>query len=493
MNFEDYPSEEAGPRAESMLETLRSIGYTLDTAVADIIDNSIAAGATLVQLEMIWQGQESTLSIADNGRGMDAEALREAMRPGSRHPGQTRHKDDLGRFGLGLKTASFSQCRRFTVLSKPAGGEVSYRCWDLDYVNQAKAWNLLCHVSDETLIEQLDAQEQGTIVFWEKLDRLVNELQYGNPQHEAIFGNYVKLVEHHLSMVFHRYMEDGSLSIEVNGQELTPWDPFLSAEPSTQRLPEETLFNGKVTVRPYILPHHRRLSHPDLFDQAGGLRGWNAHQGFYIYRNRRLLVAGDWLNLFRREEHCKLARIMVDLPNTLDSEWQIDIRKAQSHPPAIMRNDLRRIGTRARTQAVEVYRARGKRLKHTHSVGFTPVWYENVRLGQRHYTINRQHPLVLDLLNRYKGAEASGLLHAVLRMIEETVPVPLIVLSEAEKPREQALPYEGVSDQEILPLMLDLYKDFRAAGRSPAEVRQLLLSTEPFNYFPHLLDQLPDV
>ena len=115
-------------------------------------------------------------------------------------------------------------------------------------------------------------------------------------------------------MVFHRYLEDGRLSIEVNGHTLLPWDPFLSAEPSTQRLPEEALFNGQVSVRPYILPHHRRLSHPDLFEQAGGLRGWNAHQGFYIYRNRRLLVAGDWLNLFRAEEHCKLARIMVDLP-----------------------------------------------------------------------------------------------------------------------------------------------------------------------------------
>lgn len=493
MNFDDYPSEEAGPRADAMLETLRSIGYTLDTAVADIIDNSIAAGATLIRLEIVWHGEQSTLSIADDGRGMDAAALREAMRPGSRHPGQTRHKDDLGRFGLGLKTASFSQCRRFTVLSKPAGGEVVFRCWDLDYVNQAKAWNLLCHVFDESLIAQLSAQPQGTIVFWEKLDRLVGELHYGNPQHEAIFGQYVKLVEHHLSMVFHRYLEDGSLSIEVNGQELTPWDPFLSAEPSTQRLPEEPLFNGQVTVRPYILPHHRRLSHPDLFDRAGGLRGWNAHQGFYIYRNRRLLVAGDWLNLFRREEHCKLARIMVDLPNTLDNEWQIDIRKAQSHPPAILRKDLRRIGTHARTKAIEVYRARGKRLKHTHSIGFTPVWQENVRLGQRHYTINREHPLVLDLISKGKSGGAGALFQAVLRMIEETVPVPLIALSEAEKPREQALPYEGVSDEEITPLLLDLYKDFRAAGRSPADVRQLLLNTEPFNYFQHLIDKLPDV
>ncbi|RAK62411.1 ATP-binding protein [Hymenobacter edaphi] len=491
MNFDTTPFEEAGPRADAMLETLRSIGYTLDTAVADIIDNSIAAGATDVQLEIVWQGQQSTLTISDNGRGMDAEALREAMRPGSRHPGQVRHKDDLGRFGLGLKTASFSQCRRFTVLSKPKGGEVTFRCWDLDYVNESKAWNLLCHVSDETLIEQLDAQPQGTIVFWEKMDRLIGNLQLGNQKHEAIFGQYVKLVEHHLSMVFHRYLEDGSLTVYVNGEKLSPWDPFLTAEPFTQRLIDETLLGGQVVIRPYILPHHRRLSHPDLFEEAGGLRGWGAHQGFYIYRNRRLLVAGDWLGMFRREEHCKLARIMVDLPNTLDDAWQIDIRKAQSFPPTTMQSDFRRIGTLARTRAVEVYRARGRKLKHTHSIGFTPVWQENVRLGQRHYTINRQHPLVKDLLEKSKG-QTSALLHAVLRMFEETIPVPLIVLSEAEKPREQAVPYENVGDEEVLPLLQDLFRDFRAAGRSATDVRQMLQNMEPFNYFPHLIDKLPD-
>jgi len=491
MSFDTIPFEEAGPRADAMLETLRSIGYTLETAVADIIDNSIAAGATEVQLEMVWQGRQSTLIISDNGRGMDAGQLREAMRPGSRHPGQVRHRDDLGRFGLGLKTASFSQCRRFTVLSKPKGGEVTYRCWDLDYVNESKAWNLLCHVSDEDLITQLAAQPQGTIVFWENLDRLVGDLQAGSEKHEAVFGRYVRLVEHHLAMVFHRYLEDGGLSIYVNGEKLAPWNPFLTAEPFTQRLAEEPLSGGRVIVRPYILPHHRRLSHPDLFEQAGGLRGWNAHQGFYVYRNRRLLVAGDWLGLFRREEHCKLARIMVDLPNTLDDAWQIDIRKAQSFPPATLQNDFRRIGTLARTRAVEVYRARGRKLKHTHSIGFTPVWQESIRLGQRHYTINRQHPLVKDVLDKAQG-QSSAMLHAVLRMLEETIPVPLIVLSEAEKPREQAMPYENVSDQEILPLIQDMFRDFRAAGRSAAEVRQLLLNMEPFNYFPHLIDKLTD-
>ena len=183
---------------------------------------------------------------------------------------------------------------------------------------------------------------------------------------------------------------------------------------------------------------------------------------------------------------------MSSRSNTLDSEWQIDIRKAQSHPPAILRNDLKRIATRARTQAIEVYRARGKRLKHTHSVGFTPVWQENVRLGQRHYTVNRQHPLLLDLISKSKNAEVSGLLHAVLRMIEETVPVPLIALSEAEKPREQAMPYEGINEQEVYPLLLEPYNDFRAAGRTVADVRHLLLNTEPFNYFPQLIDQLPN-
>ena len=374
-------------------------------------------------------------------------------------------------------------------MSRRAGYAVAYRCWDLEYVNQQKAWRLLCHVSDPTLIAHLNQQEQGTIVFWEDMDRLTGGLRADDPQHEALFGRALEQVSRHLAMVFHRYMEDGSVQIRINGHTLVPWDPFLSAEPATQRLPDETLFNGQVSLRSYILPHHRRLSHPDVFEQASGPRGWNAHQGFYIYRNRCLLVPGDWLGLFRRDEHCKLARIMVDLPNTLDEEWQIDIRKAQSRPPAVLRRDLERIGSHARTQASGVYRARGKKLQRTHNLGFVPVWNENVRQGRRHYTINRSHPLLEQLLQQVSGP-ASALLHTVLRLAEESVPVPLIAQNEAESPLKQALPYEFVAEGEVAPLLQQFYNDYRSAGIPADEARQMLLLTEPFNYFPELIAEL---
>jgi len=488
MNFTDIPSEEAVPHADSMMHTLRAIGYTLEAAVADILDNSITAGARCITVQFDWQGADSTLLVADDGCGMDAAELVEAMRPGSHHPALERTATDLGRFGLGLKTASFSQARRLTVLSKKSGGEINFRCWDLDHINETRRWCLLTFLSRADLRQQLEQQEGGTIVFWEKLDRLAEGLHVGNEDHLAIFTRAVVEVKRHLSMVFHRYLETG-LTIVVNGRELAPWDPFLTDRERygavSQVALDETIGGGQVKVLAYVLPHHSRLAGP-VFEEAAGSRGWNAHQGFYIYRNQRLLVPGDWLGLFRRDEHHKLARIMVDLPNTLDAVWQIDIRKSVARPPALLRGELKRIAAYTRSHAAEVYRARGRKLQRSANVGFTPVWNERIRQGRRFYELNREHPLLQAALQQPTDSRT---LQAVLRLIEETVPVPLIALNEAEKPRDQARPYEDATE-EVAALLRHLYTTLTATGRPAAEVRKLLSLMEPFSYYPHLIDLL---
>ena len=471
-----------------MMHTLRAMGYTLETAVADIIDNSITAGARRIALKFDWRGEDSSLLIADDGHGMTESQLIEAMRPGSVHPSQERTAADLGRFGLGLKTASFSQARRLTVISRCAGGLVNFRCWDLDHINDTRRWCLLTFLSDDTLRHQLEQQNKGTIVFWEKLDRLTGGLNEGNANHLAVFTKAVTDVKRHLAMVFHRYLETG-LTIVVNERELEPWDPFLTDRERhgtvSQPLNAETIGEGLITVQPYVLPHHSRLN-AVVFEEASGIRGWNAHQGFYIYRNQRLLVPGDWLGMFRRDEHHKLARIMVDLPNTLDAAWQIDIRKSVARPPALLQAELRRIAAYTRSHASEVYRARGKKLQRSVNIGFTPVWNERVRQGKRFYELNREHPLLQAIL---KQPTDSGAIHSVLRLIEETVPVPLIALNEAEKPRDQAHPYEHAGD-EVSILLKRLYADLTAAGRTPDDTKRLLSLMEPFGHFPHLIDLL---
>ena len=134
--------EITAPDAASMFESLRAFGYELPTALADLIDNSVFAGARNVWIDFEWNGAESTVSITDDGHGMAEKELVNAMRPGSRNPREVRDPKDLGRFGLGLKTASLSQGRRLTVRSKQVESTGFTRCWDLDHVAKTGDWYL---------------------------------------------------------------------------------------------------------------------------------------------------------------------------------------------------------------------------------------------------------------------------------------------------------------------------------------------------------------
>ena len=124
----------APPKASAMMEALRGLGYSTATALADIVDNSISAGASEVRLHFDWDGYDSRISILDNGRGMSDSELEAAMTLGTINPLDKRAHTDLGRFGLGLKTASFSQCRSLTVASKREGGPLVCLRWDLDAI-----------------------------------------------------------------------------------------------------------------------------------------------------------------------------------------------------------------------------------------------------------------------------------------------------------------------------------------------------------------------
>jgi hypothetical protein len=155
------------PDAGAMIEALRAFGYHLETSVADIIDNSISAEAHNVWIDCTWSGEKSTISITDDGYGMTEEILKNAMRPGSKNSLQERDAKDLGRFGLGLKTASFSQCRRLTVGSKSENKATAIRYWDLDYVNYCGEWRLARPNTENIpqVFSKLDQMGSGTIVF----------------------------------------------------------------------------------------------------------------------------------------------------------------------------------------------------------------------------------------------------------------------------------------------------------------------------------------
>ena len=452
-----------------MIESMRAHGYTLSTALADIIDNSIAAKCRNLWMRFEWNDGDPWITITDDGEGMHEAELVNAMRLGSTSPLEVRDPGDLGRFGLGLKTASFSQARRLTVTSLTTGGRCVLRRWDLDHLAQpdVKGWQLLksAHPDTGSRVDEISERglESGTVVLLENLDRVFS-LDKDEPDDAAEnhWISEVARVREHLEMVFHRFLSDTSKSgfrIHLNGDRLEPWDPFCSNENATQAEPEDSNrdLGGVVRVKGFILPHRDRYDPDDkvrskkLHHAAAGPAGWNAQQGFYLYRNRRLIIPGDWLALgpgqngWKKEEHYKLARIRVDIPNSMDQEWQIDVKKSTAIAPPALRSWMTGLAKTVREKAKEVYAHRGRRAtsRGRQTTGQPNPWTTNKRSdGTFSYRIDRRHPLFKALV-ACLPADSKNELETLFRLIEETVPVQRIWIDTAENQDGVLAPFEG--------------------------------------------------
>ena len=338
------------PSARRLTTSLRDIGYSFESAVADIVDNSIAAGATQIDISIDFAGRESSIVIKDDGDGMTAPVLDEAMRFGSRRSYQNQ---DLGRYGLGLKTASLSQCRRVSVISKAESEEVQARILDLDFIQSLDDWVTLDH-SDEEYIRNQPLQFEdgsGTIVLWEKLDRLLPLKSPDSGWARRRIEGLVPKVSAYLSMVFHRFLSGeayAKVRITVNGVDLQPWDPFARQEPRTKQLDTDEFeiehedVTGAVTVNRYLLPQREDFSSREAFDAASGIDKWNKQQGLYIYRADRLVQWGGWSKIRTIDEHTKLARASVDFGTTLDDAFNINVAKMRVNLPSQLRKMLTR-------------------------------------------------------------------------------------------------------------------------------------------------------
>jgi len=485
IDYSLYQTTTATPEASSMIETFRAIGYSIQAAVADIIDNAVSANAKNIWFDFEWKGANTWLSIKDDGSGMDNEELIQAMRPGSKNPNEERGSKDLGRFGLGLKTASFSQCRKLSVISKKPKAKSVYWTWDLDFVNHTSKWDLIQYLP-ENFSQSLDKLKSGTNVIWSDIDRLVKNLQEDDKAALDKFIQIMEQVKKHLAMVFHRFIENKRIKIFFQQREIEAWNPFIMEDAATQKFPEEPLQNNQVRIRGFVLPHKSKLTEEE-FRKNEGPNGWNDQQGFYIYRNERLLLAGEWLGMFRKEEHYKLARIQVDLPNNLDAEWQIDIKKSVARPPLVLRDQLKAYANKVRAQAVEVYRHKGKILQRKYAtVQFQPVWNEKLRKGKRFYEINREHPVIKPFITALKGKGND--LAQLLRFIEETVPVPLITIKESEQPELQGQPFEDADQEPVLKVMKQMYANLTKDGKSEDQAKAIILNIEPFNLYPQFIE-----
>lgn len=481
------------PRAASLVESLRAFGYDLGSAIADLVDNSVSAGAANVWIDFHWNGAESTISLTDDGRGMCERTLRDAMRLGSRHPGDPRDAADLGRFGLGLKTASFSQSRCVSVVTKKSNESSVLRRWDLDHLAKTDAWQVLLapRHGSERYFDRLNDLESGTCILWQDLDRIPGASCDGSDKNRDLFISQCEEVERHLALIFHRLLQEERLRLFVNDHAVKPIDPFFISE-ATQILQEHHLEDssgGEILVEPFVMPHESKLPDGDAKSWAGDSRDWVARQGFYIYRQDRLLVAGSWLGFrgWRKDEHHKLARIRISLTNRSDEEWQIDVTKRKAVPPEILRESLRRIGQRTRERAKRVYTFRGTRLSSGNPRELKFVWEQVIRHGQASYRINRDHPLVLALLaSENKKVEVD----ALLKLVEQTLPTLLIAAGGPEYANPSPTP-QVVSDHAgVKVMLLQAWNALRDSGLDHTDAMIALAGWEPFNAHPTLLAEV---
>lgn len=489
--------EPTPPSPSILLESLRNIGYTIETALADIIDNSISAEATQVDVRFLWDELEPWIAVIDNGNGMTPSELRTAMRFGSLSPTAVRAKNDLGRFGLGLKTASISQCRNLTVCTK-SEGQLSACRWDLNKIAQSESDDWLLTILDdqaikqETLlndlvIEYLGHRESGTIVLWQKLDTIMAGTEPIDSERK--FSELMSGARSHLETVFHRYLSPDSgqkaVKISFNNSELVAFNPFGPSIPARQEKQLEKIsLNGEsIDIQPYILPHANKVSKSD-YERYAGEGGYLQNQGFYVYRNRRLIVKATWFRLIKKDELSKLVRVRIDIPNSLDHLWAINVDKSQVTPPEVVRKQLKRIIQRIAGAGKQVYRRKATRIKNRE---VTHVWAREVVDSKVSYTINEEHPLIGDLI-KSAPSEFKNRITSCLKLISNSFPKEVYYNDVADD--KTNLSQAANDSAETRELCIQLINALQACGFEKDKLRKRVTQTEIPGASPELIDSL---
>lgn len=465
------------PYAPILVESTRSIGYSFESALADIIDNSLAKEST--EINVLFSSKDPQyIAVVDNGSGMSEVELESAMRYGSRSSLEERDKNDLGRFGLGLKTASLSQCRRLTVISKKAG-EYNAACWDLDHIIQKKDWSLICYKGKEAeelpFADNLSELNSGTVVIWQVFDRILD----GSSNAQTVFDERIERARNHISLVFHRYMDNENIGsrvkISFNNALVDPIDPFLTTNPATQPLTEQTLrIDGSVIkVKPFILPYASKVSAKDR-KKLGDLCDLRSNQGFYIYRNRRLIIWGTWFRLIKIQELNKLARIRVDIPNTLDSIWEIDIKKSTASLPDVIKRNLVAVVENSVGRSERVYKYRGR---STSRDNLQHIWETIDNRGKFQYRINRELPIVKKM-EESLDEQALVYLDSFIKTIEDAFPYGDVYYRLAKD--ENAVDQSGMEFEEVYKVAMNMVLAYEEMG---GDIRTFLDSMDKIDYF----------
>lgn len=475
------------PYAPILVESTRSIGYSFESALADIIDNSL--GKNAAEVNVIFSSKDPQfVAVIDNGVGMTENELESAMRYGSKSSLDIRNKEDLGRFGLGLKTASLSQCRKLTVITKK-DGHYNAACWDLDHIIQEKDWSLICYSAEEAVnlefANYLKDYENGTIVIWQVFDRIID----GSANPQKVFDEKIERARSHVSLVFHRYMDHEAIGNRVkiffNHEQVDPIDPFLTTHAATQPLTEQTLrIEGSIIrVKPYILPFASKVSAKDK-KKLGELSALRSNQGFYIYRNKRLIIWGTWFRLIKSQELNKLARIRVDIPNTLDSIWEIDIKKSTASLPDVIKRNLVAVVENSIGRSERVYKYRGRAASHNN---LEHMWETIDNRGKFHYQINREMPLY-KMLEETLDDTSRGYLDSFVKALEDAFPYGDVYYRLAKD--ENTIDRSGMGFDEVYQIAVDMIELYKKTGRNISHLLKILDQFDNFVRYPDVVKKI---
>lgn len=461
------------PPEPQLLESMRAVGYTIETSIADLVDNSIAADAKNIDV-LFASEPEPYVAILDDGVGMsEVEAIR-AMKLAGTGALVDRSAADLGRFGLGLKTASLAQCRCVTLVSKRRGTEAVAFRWDLDHLRQVGRWSLQrLSPSEMSMLPRfaaLDERACGTLVVWQNLDQFVASHGTG----PDALNKGMQQVRSHLSLVFHRFLArkgETQVRISTNYNPIQAADPFLLKNPYTCKEGEEVFEVGgeRIHVTAYTLPYLNRLTNAEKESAQLGSTLRDS-QGFYVYRGERLVIWGTWFKLMKRSETAKLARVQVDIPNTLDGEWSLDIKKSSALPPPEVLDRLGILARRFTEGSKKTTEFRGR--PRVDKAGAIRMWeLVEDRDGFR-YEINMQHPLVVEHLRRGDAMSLRELIVA----LQTTAPFNDAHLRIA---RDERFNENVMADDELTTIAKSMW-DVMNHSTTPEHFVVTFAKTEPF-------------
>lgn len=481
-----------------LMESMRSVGYDLSTAIADIIDNSIAANASRVAIHFFNAGEKPYIAIIDDGDGMGQKAAVHAMQLGGNDPTKPRQAKDLGRFGLGLKTASLSQARSLLISSKQQGSRINL-LWDLDKIAASRQWALQSLDDDETDAELPQAvlddmpTQHGTCVLWRNLDRLSN-----------VSGSSIRDVDSamqdvagYLGLVFHRFLRPypgddiSPITITINGESVPTRDPFLltSKDNNVVRLPMQRLAGIDVSITGYTLPFQNKLTQNDKKLLGLTEKGKNLFetQGFYIYRAYRLITWGSWYRLLPRKEATKLSRVRVDIPNSLDAEWTLDIKKAIATPPKVVRDAMKQYVTLLAKPSSDIQRFRGRRTSNDPESRLWEIM--EGRGGVHRYEINDSNPLVAAFLESLDDRQLRQF-NLLKQALSTAIPIEDI---QARYTQDEKMAEPQYTRERILPVARMYWTMFADQYASADEFIEFIRKKEPFSLCKDVVEVLKEV